>query len=357
MTGDDAFGRALRTHRQGKGMSLRQLASLVHCSHAHIADLESGRRRPGESLAEQLEHVLEAQGIFTLLLPSTAGNGSSSISLRSHKFITAYVGGDCIPELLQKTQARTVDGFLSGHWSMPLNHTSGIGELHIWEHGAVVCHLVEEGTWSSISEFAEWRYRTYERDLTWISSELHELAGTEAGSSYVLSAYWLDKSSIPADRLHSALKLICMPRTLFRPECQDRSTEEHLLQDGFDHEDLKCFGVADMSIAYASWSGIAYHSLDPTNGLAEADLIRFELAAQSLWVFCSAVSTQIEEGRDPKIPPSHDWRWLRGARSRLTMSRSQETGHHRSMREAILSTSGLPTMLDETIAVLREIAE
>ncbi len=348
----EGFGRAVRERRQEKGLSLRQLASLVHCAHSHIADLESGRRQPSETLADQLGRVLDLADWESA---PTSFETSEPISFRSHKFITGFLGSDVVKILREQLNARPVDGILSGHWFAPIRHASGQCELHIWNHGAIVAHLPERGEWASISDFAAWRYATYERDLAWLSDSLARIVQSNVLSAYVFSAYWLDDSYWPADQRDTALKLICMPRTLFGASSGETDTEERLLRGGFDHEDLKCFGVADISIAFASWSSVVYHSLDADRGLTEMELVRLELAVQSLWVFCSAVGSQIEEGRDPDTAPAHDWRWLRAARSRINTARANETGHHRSMREAILVTSGLPAMLDEIISVLREI--
>lgn len=48
------------------------------------------------------------------------------------------------------------------------------------------------------------------------------------------------------------------------------------------------------------------------------------------------------------------WRFLRAAHSRLTTARAQETAQHCLMRQAAVTTSGLPERLTQAQAALRE---
>lgn len=82
--------------------------------------------------------------------------------------------------------------------------------------------------------------------------------------------------------------------------------------------------------------------------------VAYELALQSVWAYCAQLSNEIEHGHDPSAPEDWGWRYLRGARCRLANPRPQESGQHRSMREAILDTSGLARQLDQAIDTLRE---
>ncbi len=80
----------------------------------------------------------------------------------------------------------------------------------------------------------------------------------------------------------------------------------------------------------------------------------YELALQSVWAYCAHLNDEIEQGHDPSAPEDWGWRYLRGARCRLANPRPQESGQHRSMREAILETSGLAGQLDHAIETMRE---
>jgi hypothetical protein len=101
---------------------------------------------------------------------------------------------------------------------------------------------------------------------------------------------------------------------------------------------------------------VVYTPQDHERALNEQDVVEVELAAQSLWQYCSWIAGEVEDGRDPQVNPAYGWRWLRAAQSRITTARPQETGPHRDMREAILATCGLPAMLDTAITTLRELS-
>lgn len=322
---------------------------------------------PVVELQRALDTVLDqaptdVRARFALLLAAELPKSTDAIpspvfALRSHKFVSAYVGSRHVPELRARSNAAPADGILSDHWTAAVEHDAGACTLHVWPHGAVVYHLVEEGQWASLADFAQWRYQTYERDIEWASADLERLTGSPVAASYVMSAYWVTQAAWPSDRLDAALQIICVPRVVHGASGEARSAEERLLHDGFEHPEIERFGVPDCSLGYASWAGVVYHPLDDGRALGESELVRLELALQALWVFCSSVAAQVEEGTEPDVDPAHGWRWLRAARSRLTTARSQESSPHRSMREALLLTSGLPAMLDETVTILREASE
>lgn len=122
------------------------------------------------------------------------------------------------------------------------------------------------------------------------------------------------------------------------------------------HPDIRSFGVAGTSSGYASWSGVLYHAQSASRALSEGELVNYELALQSAWAYCAHLNDQVEQGRDPHVPDEWGWRYLRAMRCRLANPRPQEPGQHRSMREAILETSGLISQLDQAIETLREVA-
>ncbi len=54
------FGEKLRTLRQKRGMSLRQLASeLGFSAHGHIAQIEQGERKPSADLVVKIARLFE----------------------------------------------------------------------------------------------------------------------------------------------------------------------------------------------------------------------------------------------------------------------------------------------------------
>ena len=118
--------------------------------------------------------------------------------------------------------------------------------------------------------------------------------------------------------------------------------------------ELVDFSMKGISLGYASWSGVVYHPIAQDRALREEELITCELSVQATWAYCDHLRQQVEQGNDPIVPTQFGWRFLRGIRSRLTTERAQETSQHRSMRDAIVRTSGLDRHLAQAVEILRD---
>lgn len=284
-------------------------------------------------------------------------------SLRSHKFIAAHLTpahADALraklkfmPVLDQWLRCERVD------YASP--SVGGQCTLYLWPFGSLIFHLAEDVTMSSLADMAIWRCRSYEDNLSWATEELGKLLPSGPDASYILSTYWMREPAWLGEALDTALRILCIPKTLLErdldaPDALDRAllVERSLLSQGFTHPGLHPFGIKGISIGYASWSGVVYHPVAEHRCLAEDELVAVELAAQALWTYCTYVNSEVEQGRDPAVPADYGWRFLRGVRSLLINPRPQETEQHRAMRNAILETSGLDTLLSHAIEVLRE---
>lgn len=71
-----AFGMKLKSLRQGKKMSLRELGKATGLSHSFIADMESGRSKPSLKSTKALAKVLEVdpRELTAVLLEETSDN-------------------------------------------------------------------------------------------------------------------------------------------------------------------------------------------------------------------------------------------------------------------------------------------
>jgi hypothetical protein len=285
-----------------------------------------------------------------------------NFSVRSHKLITAYIGPELVEELRQRLAPTKAAGQLFDCESIGYESPDGACTLYLWPFGSVVFHLAEELCMPNIATLAVWRYRSYKEHLQWATDELAGILQAPCPSaSYVLSVYWMLQSGWQADTLDTALRLLCMPKTLLERDADSPNVLEHamlversLLDQGFDHPGLRQFGIAGISIGYASWAGVIYHPLAEQRCLSEDELMAVELATQSLWAYCNFINCEVEQGRDPDVPAQFGWRFLRGMRSLLSNPRPQEIEQHRSTRNAIIETSGVDTLLTQAIETLRE---
>ncbi|WP_226931021.1 MULTISPECIES: hypothetical protein [Parafrankia] len=288
--------------------------------------------------------------------------GSGELGITSHKFVPVYIGEDAATALAEGMESA------SGQWTechtKPLELPDGTScTKYVWPFGVVVYHLAESLTPESIAEVAVWRSLSYPGHIDWATRRLEERIGAQlAVEPYVLSAYWVHAVPWDEARTDTALRLLCIPRALTERAESDIPSRAHaelveqsLVREGFDHPEITEFGMRGISLGFASWSGVVYHPTAPTRALTEQELVSCELSVQAAWSYCNYIRSEVERGSDPQVSEKYGWRFVRGLRSRLTTERPQETSQHRSMREAVIETSGLSRHLDQAVETLREV--
>jgi hypothetical protein len=394
-----ALGKELRARREAAGFTQQQLADSLGYSRPRVAGAEKGdscallfwqgcdkilssggalvngfeqvqeiRQREAERAAdtaraerEQRARAIRASGLAT----EPSGQTLGGFSGKSHKFIATYIGSEAAERIAVRARVQSAS---PPQWldccATEVGHSGGVCQLYLWPFGVAIFHLVEDLTMLNLSRLALWRVRSYEENLAWATSYLRQLgAADSASASYVLSVYWIEDHEWPDDVLDTALRVMCTPRVLLQREPGEIEVQQHraeeverrILADGFEHDGIRPFGLSGVSIGYASWSGVIYHPRFPKQSLTEDNFVCCELATQAIWAYCEQINQQVEQGHDPVVPEQYGWRFLRGVRSRLTNPRPQETGQHRSMRDAIIETSGLLGHLDQAIDVLSQI--
>lgn len=316
----------------------------------HVASWETTTTPPGD--------VLVAVGAL-------APTACARLGVRSHKFIAARIGNTAAAsELSERLQMTEVLGYLgkTSCWTMPLPDVDGEATLTIWPWGTAIVHLVEDLDVPDVTTLALWRYRSYPENLEWASQVLSSLVDSPVEAAYVLSLYWVYSAPWFGTTLETGLRLICAPRVLVDRDLSDAAAaqvtgervEHELLTAGYQPPEMKAFGAPGVSSAWASWSGVVYHPHDPLRALPEGDLVSFELGLQAIWALTAHINEQVEAGQDPEVCSRYGYAFLRAARSVLLTPRPQETGQHQQMRDAIVSTSGLPGQMSLAMEALKE---
>lgn len=289
-------------------------------------------------------------------------DGTGVYTVRSHKFIPAFVGVEAALHLVTDGNLpAAVNQWFDCH-TRTMQAPSGQCDLYVWPFGVAMFHLTEDLTLSNLATLALWRRRSYVQNLKWATNEFRRLVSDDkVEASYVLSLYWMVTPAWPGDQLDTALRILCIPKVLLERSVETDDALGHaelveraLLEEGFDHAEIASFGIKGISTGYASWSGVVYHPTAEHRALAESDLVACELAAQSIWAYCGHINNEVEQGRDPVVPSDYNWRFLRAMRSRMVNARPQEDEQHRSMRTAILDTSCVIDHLIHATETLRE---
>ncbi|WP_433388444.1 hypothetical protein [Micromonospora sp. KLBMP9576] len=284
-------------------------------------------------------------------------------SVRSHKFVPAFVGAEGAALLRDSAGCTPATEQWHPCYSTPVEHPEGGCTLYVWPCGSVVFHLVESVEFSTIAALAFWRKISYGDNIRWAAGYISRVVpDLDESTLYVFGAHWVIEPAWPAELTEAALRIMATPSVLLhRDRAMDDEhlahaelIEQSLLSEAYDHGGIESFGIRGISSGYASWSGVVYHPVAVDRSLTESELVACGLAIQSMWVYTDAITRQIEQGKDPEVPPIYGWRHLRGARSRLTTSRPRETGQHQAMRRAILQTSDLMPALEQAIETLRD---
>lgn len=362
--GWDSRKRAARElHRLGLQHGIRETPTVEAIEKAMYRH-ETGRVAVTDAIYRQLyclAYGAKPHALFGELTSSTEER--PHFSVRSHKFVPAFVGAEAAASLRDDAGCVPAEGQWYACDSAAVEHPEGDCTLYVWPCGSVVFHLVESLQMSSIAALAAWRKVSYGDNIKWASDYLiRSVPGVDDTGLYVLGAHWLIEPAWPAELVEPALRIMSTPSVLLhRDRAMDDEhlahaelIEQSLLSEAYDQGGIESFGVRGISSGYASWSGVVYHPIAPERALTEAEVVACELAVQSMWAFTDAITRRIEQGRDPEVPPEHGWRYLRGVRSRLTTSRPRETGQHQTMRRAILRTSDLMPALEQAIEILRD---
>lgn len=354
---------ARELHRVGQQRGIRETPTVEAIEKAMYRH-ETGRVAVTDPVYRRLYCLAYDTKPHDLFGELTSGaDGRPYFSARSHKFVTAFVGAMGAARLRESAGCAADAGGWHTCYSAPIEHPEGNCTLYVWPCGSVIFHLVEYVQLSSIAALAAWREVSYGDNIKWATDYLAPIAPAEKESTvYVLGAHWVTEPAWPSDLLEPALRIMSTPKVLLhRNRAMDDEhlahaelVEQSLLSESYDHVGIESFGVRGISVGYASWSGVVYHPISAERSLTEAEMVACELAIQSMWAYSDAVARQVEQGQDPQVAPEHGWRYLRGVRSRLTVSRLRETGQHQAMRRAILRTCDLMPALDQAIETLRD---
>lgn len=237
----------------------------------------------------------------------------------------------------------------------------------VFPFGVVVAELRETNTFTNLADLAVWRHTSYELDRPRVDALLRATwPAISAPSEYVLGTWWLAQSPWTERDLDTAVRIMSTPSALLcrqghptmeRLRAGAEIAERTAWKTGFEaNNGLVDFGVPGVSIGYASWSGVAYAPVSADRALQPDELGDFETLCQALWSWCHNINTMVEAGEDPPVDPVYGWRWLRGVGSRITRPRPTETRQIRAMRDAVIDTSELRTMIPTAVELLRDAA-
>ncbi|WP_053619097.1 helix-turn-helix transcriptional regulator [Nocardiopsis sp. NRRL B-16309] len=373
--------RALILAREQFGWSRAELARRVAgASRGQIA-LESADRAIKRIESGQVQNPTEYyQGLICEVLRTSAvelfgapraespSSAPSALTVTCRKYIPVTITPSLAARVAEHPgmEAHEIDGSRCSRMVMPWPHDDHARlTVTVFGFGVLVAELRQTVAFANLADLAVWRHTSYEVDRPHIGDLLRRTwPAISASPEYVLGTWWLARSAWAGQDLDTAVRVMSTPSALLRRQ-GDPSVEQlragaevaerAVWQQGFEAgPDLVDFGLSGVSVGYASWSGVAYAPLAVDRALHPEELGDVETLYQALWSLCHTVCETAEVGHDPQVDPSYGWRWLRGVSSRIARPRPTETRQVRSMRDAVLETSQLRTMLPATIDLLRD---
>lgn len=376
------LSQALIALRKERGWSRTRLARELH-----RLGLEMNLSVPSVTAIERAtmrhelgENLPRASDIYAQLYPRALGIAAEDLfpvqsrlalpgqfSVTIHQFIPVMLG-DCGDRLNSALAADPTEiGWAQAHqaglaWPQADPATNATVTVFAWN--VAVAHLATQLSFASISELAIWRRRSHRQLRQQVAEHLGSLVQRDLAADYVLTCLWLTEPMWEDADLHTAIHLLCSPRSLLGTGENDLDDdlehalmiEEKLFRDGYAPSDHIDVGVDGITLGRASWAGVAYHPLNTRAALAESELVNCELLVQGLWALCDDIQRQGNAGTDPAMPVGHDWRWLRSCRARLTTPAPTEPNQVRRLRAGIVQTSDLATKIGEAIELLKETA-
>jgi DNA-binding winged helix-turn-helix (wHTH) protein len=175
---------------------------------------------------------------------------------------------------------------------------------------------------------------------------------------YVLSAVDVRRHNWADQSLRHALKLVCSPRVLCPEDAapdpgEQLAAESRYLAGGFEHADLRSFGLHDRRIGYASWAGVSLLDKSPSQPSLASLLVDYEMALQATWALGHCLtSVHAHSPRRPSGVLKKLARTLRETTSRLSAVGPTDPLELRTMLEAVLTTSRLESQVTEVCRAL-----
>lgn len=286
--------------------------------------------------------------------------GGSSLEIESHLFVPVYCGKGGydrlnVPE--RETQ-------WTGYKEFKIDH----GRLCLLPSGIGVWHLIETNRFENLAAVARWRKQTYEKilngrhALTRYNKNLFaHLSGTEkriwneiwCRPGYAFSLLVLQHSPWKTtERLRKPMEILSFlsPLEGAAPKILD-ALERKLLDIPTLNAEVREFGSADADIGFASWDSISYHCFSDRSTAFKQEIIEFEIAVQATWWLSKCVNDILlaDEAEDIRDVLRQPVGALKRQYAKLQNIAATESPRQRTMIEAVLSTSRLERLVNETL--------
>lgn len=369
-----------RLRHEEAGMSQQEFADRIGYSRGYVGQIERAEKLPDTLFVARSEQALGNGETLRLLYDAAEAEQEERhrvvhMSRRSAEPATNENEGELptfwvasnqfIPLFCPRTAEAIRRSPVAGsHGNPPLEFAAirlddGL-VVHATPFGVVTIHRRDVLEMSSLTDLAVWERRTYNERIASTHDEITAEFGVTCNrpnchATYALSVYAVMSSAwaLPS-RIDAALALMSMASVLLSstPDSADydaadeleraRAAEQAYLSRGITHPEIMPLGMSNTSLGYASWDAITYYALSPARALSEQDIIDFEVKVQTAFCYCyNLLGGTIE----PEMLREHAVSTLQACMAQLLVSGLRESTQYFLMREAIIRTSRLESLL------------
>lgn len=305
--------------------------------------------------------------------PSKEALTVDQLQVESHKFVPMFVGRDLYS---------TSDALPEEHnkWTAYKKFQTDLGNFYVLPYGVGVWHIVDSLGFDMLTDLALWRRKTYQeiksgrhqicdhvRNLTLEMSESvsESFRSLVAQVDYVLSLFVLKTPKWTlANQIDTALRVLCCPTPLQAEDIEDLTREDallietELLKRGFQNADIREFGLPPNDVGYASWAGVSYfHASSKGSDLVDS-IIDLEIAVQGAWFFASCIKNIcLNSDDDIQGKLGMEISLLIRNVGKIKSIGSTEPMAVRTMHEAVVTTSRLEKLADDTVDLYKQLID
>jgi len=354
------WGAPNNLHRGNISNHIAKIRKALGCDPRNPRFIETSHAKRGYRFIANVRQA--QQQIATVLLDEKT---SREFAIESHLIAPVFLGQGAFGNI-RGPEKETI-------WAKYKEFKIDQGRLCIFPTGIGVWHLTGQHRFSSFSDVASWRRETYERILKGkhgiqlynqelmvplISRSTDPFGSILGRIAYVYSVLVLREPNwTRGGSLRRPLQLLSNLSPLEHSEGANKSTdpasvERKLLDGAFPDVETKQFGSSGQDLGFASWDGLSYLKDSHVNSTLGDDIIEFEIAVQSTWWLakclsdiCLASGTKVK--KDLALPIQNmKWQF-----ARLRGIGANESTAQRTMVEAILTTSRLQQLVEDTIKI------
>lgn len=358
------WGEEIKIHHGNISNHIAKIRKALNCNPRHPRFIETSHNKGGYRFkAKVTQTQTPIDNSFTY------EQKSRELEIESHLIAPVFLGQGAYDKIRGPDKETT--------WAKYKEFKIDNGRLCVFPTGIGVWHLTGKHQFSSFTDVALWRRKTYERILKGkhtveiynrelkvpLISRSTNIFGSILGRiGYVFSVLVLHEPTWARDgKLRRPLQLLSHLSPLENFDATNKSAdavnlERKILDGTYLNFDTKEFGSPGQDLGFANWDGLSYIEHGDGSSTLGDDTIEFEIAVQSTWWFakclydiCLANGPRVKEDLTPAI---QDLKWHYAKLQGLVAT---ESTARRTMIEAILTTSRLHRLVDDTIKLYAQL--